>query len=71
VYSLLQAFRPKFCTRFSSIPRLLLVFSLILPDLIILILSCKAVPEHHAMKAYWGVEIYLHAFLNSVLDGGE
>jgi hypothetical protein len=23
------------------------------------------------MKAYWGVEINLHAFMTSVLDGGE
>jgi hypothetical protein len=23
------------------------------------------------MKTYWGVEIRLHAFLTSVLDGGE
>jgi len=23
------------------------------------------------MKAYWGVEVYLHAFVTSTLDGGE
>jgi hypothetical protein len=23
------------------------------------------------MKAYWGVEVYFHAFFTSVLDGGE
>jgi hypothetical protein len=33
--------------------------------------SC-ALTEHHAMKAYWGVEVYsfIH-FLSSALDGGE
>jgi len=25
--------------------------------------------KHHAMKTYWGVEIQLHAFLTSALDG--
>jgi hypothetical protein len=24
--------------------------------------------EHHAMKAYWGVGVYLYAFLTSALD---
>jgi hypothetical protein len=27
--------------------------------------------KHHAMKMYWGVEVWLHAFLISALDGGE
>jgi len=28
-------------------------------------------PEHHAMKAYCGVEVWLQAFLTSVVDGDE
>jgi hypothetical protein len=27
--------------------------------------------KHHDMKMYWGVEVELHTFLNSGLDGGE
>jgi hypothetical protein len=27
--------------------------------------------KYHAMKTYWGMEVYLHAFLTSALDGGE
>jgi hypothetical protein len=30
-----------------------------------------ALTEHHAMKTYWGVELWLHVFLTSALDGGE
>jgi hypothetical protein len=26
---------------------------------------------HHTMKTYWGLEVYLHSFLTSALDGGE
>jgi hypothetical protein len=28
-------------------------------------------PKHHDMKTFWGVEVYLHTFLTSELDGGE
>jgi hypothetical protein len=35
------------------------------------IFPCVFLTEHHAMKVYWGVEVYLHAFLDSALDGGE
>jgi len=35
----------------------------------------KVVPvfltEHHAIKAYRGVGVYIHAFLTSSLNGGE
>jgi hypothetical protein len=27
--------------------------------------------KHHSIKTYGGVEVYLHAFLISALDGGE
>jgi hypothetical protein len=34
--------------------------------------SCPwASTEHHTIKTYWGVEVKLHAFLTSALDGGE
>jgi hypothetical protein len=26
--------------------------------------------KHHAMKVYWGMEVQLHTFLTSALDGG-
>jgi hypothetical protein len=34
-------------------------------------MSPCALTEHHAMEAYWGVEIQLQAFLTSALDWGE
>jgi len=27
--------------------------------------------KHHAVITYWGVEVYVHAFLTAALDGGE
>jgi hypothetical protein len=27
--------------------------------------------KHHVMKTWWGIEAHLHAFLTSVLDGGD
>jgi hypothetical protein len=27
--------------------------------------------KHYAMKTYWDVELYLHTFLTSAVDGGE
>jgi hypothetical protein len=30
-----------------------------------------ALTKHHAMKVYWRVEVYIHAFFDSALDGGE
>jgi len=29
------------------------------------------ITNHHAMKTYGGVEVQLHAFVTSELDGGE
>jgi hypothetical protein len=29
------------------------------------------VTKHHAMKGYWGMDMYVHEFLTSALDGGE
>jgi hypothetical protein len=38
--------------------------------------KCKVVPvlnliKHYAMKAYGGVDVYIHIFLTSALVGGE
>jgi hypothetical protein len=33
--------------------------------------SVKIKAKHHTIKAYVGMEIYLHAFLNLTLDGDE
>jgi hypothetical protein len=27
--------------------------------------------KHNAMQVYWGVNVYIHVFLTSALDGGE
>jgi len=27
--------------------------------------------KYHIKKTYWGVEVWLYAFLTSILDGGE
>jgi hypothetical protein len=27
--------------------------------------------KHHTIKKYWGVEVQIHTFLTSALDGGE
>jgi hypothetical protein len=32
---------------------------------------CVFLTEDHAMKAYWGVEVKVHAFMTLALDGGE
>jgi hypothetical protein len=36
-----------------------------------LILCDKVKVKHHDMKTYWEVEVQLHVFLTSVLNGGE
>jgi hypothetical protein len=36
-----------------------------------ILVTCTLLTKHHAMKAYLGVEVYLHAFLISALDGNN
>jgi len=31
----------------------------------------QCLSKHHAINMYGGIEVYLHAFLTSVLDGDE
>jgi hypothetical protein len=40
-------------------------------ELALLHCLCFNWAPHHAMKEYWGVELYLHAFLTSALGGSE
>jgi hypothetical protein len=39
--------------------------------LYLLLLWALRLIKHHATKTHWGVEVQLHAFLTSALDGGE
>jgi len=36
-------------------------------DMLLNMFTVVKVTGHHAMKAYWGAEVYLHAFLTSAL----
>jgi len=33
--------------------------------------SSLCLTKYHAVKTYWGVEVYRHSFLTLSLDGGE
>jgi hypothetical protein len=35
------------------------------------VVSVPFLTENHALKAYWGVDVELHTFFISALDGGE
>jgi hypothetical protein len=35
------------------------------------VVSVLFLTQHHAVKAYWEVELQIHSFLTSAIDGGE
>jgi hypothetical protein len=46
-----------------------LVFRILLKKVKVRLSLCLT--KHHSIKAYWWMEVYLHAFLALALDGGE